>query len=82
MVEVTIKSWQQGRYYFPKHLQNILGAEAKATPNQVAVAVYSKDADKDDVIRSLAIIIEDLKHQKQLEAKELRENKNKRSRNG
>lgn len=60
-MEYDLKAGPQGHVYLPKKIREALGEELKLLPNAVAGAIYPKDADLDHVIRSLEVIIADLK---------------------
>ena len=55
--------------YIPKALYEVLGSKVKATPNRVAVLMFSAENNIDDVLRSIDIIKADLLHAKQLQKK-------------
>lgn len=70
MVEFKIRIHpHQGTAYIPKEIRESLGTELKAVPNRAAVLLYPKNMPIRDVVRSLAIIREDLEHAAKLEAK-------------
>lgn len=69
MTKFTIKRGSQGHYYFPKELQEIAGKEADALANALTITVWNKDAEIDDVIDSVKIILQDLELRKKLEDK-------------
>lgn len=71
MVEFELKIHQkQGTAYIPKEIRQALGTEIKAVPNRAAVLLYPKNMAIKDVVKSLAIIKEDLEHAVELEEKE------------
>jgi len=71
-LEVKVSATTDGRYYLPILIRKSLGSDVRATSNQFVVAIYPAKADKDDVIRSLTLIIEDLRFQKDLEARQVK----------
>jgi len=71
MVEFNLTINQKQRTaYFNKKIIDALGYELAAQLNAKSGVIYPKDANKKDVIRSVEIILEDLKHQVELETKE------------
>ena len=62
MVEFDIRVHpKQRQAYIPKEIVETLGYRWKVTPNMKAIAAYPKDATIETVIRSLEIILDDLK---------------------
>jgi len=54
----------QGHIYLPKPLRKVLGSNSLTLfPNAAAVVLTSSDMHYRDVLKSLEIIIEDIKHQ-------------------
>jgi len=71
MVEFKIKiNAKQRLAYIPKELVSVLGFEVKATANRVAVLLFPESADYKNVLRSVEIIADDLRHALALQAKE------------
>lgn len=65
---------KQRTAYFNKKIVDTLGHALNAQLNASSGVIYPKNANKSDVIRSVEIILEDLKHQAELEKKkEVRE---------
>jgi len=60
-MEYDLKTGPQGHVYLPKRIREALGEELKLLPNAEAGAIYPKNADLKRVIKSLEIIIADLK---------------------
>ena len=60
-MEFELKIGPQGHIYFPKKVRQILGENLKLLPNATAVVIYSEKADLQTVIKSLQVIISDLK---------------------
>jgi len=70
MVEFNLTvNKKQRTAYFNKKFIDALGYDLLAQLNATSGVIYPKDADKEDVIRSVEIILEDLKHQAELEKK-------------
>ena len=67
-MEITIKMHpEQDIAYVPKALRKMLGDNPKATPNRMAVLLYSNKTSLDDVIKSLDIIKLDLIHAREIQ---------------
>ena len=60
---------KQRTAYINKKIIDTLGYELSAQLNATSGVIYPLDADKDDIIRSLEIILDDLRHQAELERK-------------
>jgi hypothetical protein len=58
--DITIHP-KQRQAYIPKEIVAALGTKLKAKPDRYAVLVFPKDADPSLVIRSVEILLEDLK---------------------
>jgi len=69
MVRFQIKRGSQGHYYFPKELQKIAGERADALANALTITVWNENAELEDVIRSVEIILQDLRLRSSIEAK-------------
>ena len=70
MVEFSITiNKKQRTAYFNKKIIDVLGHDLGAQLNASSGVIYPKDANKEDVIRSVEIILADLKHQAELEKK-------------
>ena len=70
MVEFALTiNKKQRTAYFNKNITDTLGFDLFAQLNALSGVIYPKDADKEDVVRSLEIILADLKHQTELEKK-------------
>jgi len=70
MVEFSLTvNKKQRTAYFNKKIIDSLGHDLVAQLNASSGVIYPKDAEKEDVIRSVEIILEDLKHQAELEKK-------------
>jgi len=62
MVEFDLKvNPKSGLAYVSRHITKKIGLELKLLPKAHAAAIYSKDCDPRRVIRSLQVIIYDLK---------------------
>jgi len=71
MVEFDLKIHKKQRtMYFPKELHKVLGVEVTGVPNMRGVFLFPKALSKEDAIRSLKAIQEDLEHSVELEEKE------------
>jgi hypothetical protein len=60
-LEFKLKTGPQGHIYLPKKIRDTFGDNLTLLPNSVAAAVYPNNADLNDVIASLQVIISDLK---------------------
>jgi hypothetical protein len=60
---------KQRTAYFNRKLIEALGYELGVNLNVTGGAIYPKDTDKREVIRSLKIVLEDLEHQADVEEK-------------
>lgn len=70
MVEFSLTiNKKQRTAYFNKKIVDALGHDLAAQLNASSGVIYPKDANKADVIRSVEIILEDLRHQAELEKK-------------
>ena len=70
MVEFNLTiNKKQHTVYFNKEIVATLGYDLIAQLNATSGVIYPKNADKKDVIRSVEIILEDLKHQADMEKK-------------
>jgi len=70
MVEFELKIHEkQGTAYIPKEIREALGTELTAVPNRAAVLLYPKHMPIEDIVKSLALIKEDLEHGVALEKK-------------
>ena len=58
--EFELKTGPQGHVYFPKKVREFFGNKMKLVPNAKAGAIFPQDADPNDVIASLRVIIQDL----------------------
>ena len=60
-MEFKLKTGPQGHIYLPKRIRDAFGDNLNFLPNSVAAAVYPDNADLNDVVASLQVIISDLK---------------------
>ena len=60
-MEFKLKTGPQGHIYLPKKIRDAFGDNLTFLPNSVAAAVYPDNADLNNVVASLQIIISDLK---------------------
>lgn len=66
MVEFSIKVHpKQRQAYIPKEVVEALGLRLKAKPNRYAMVVYPENVDKELVIKSLEVLLADLKLESQ-----------------
>ena len=72
-MEFKIKAGPQGHYYLPKIVREALGQELCLVPNTKTGVIYSRGADLRDVIKSVRIILADLRLQAEREAREERQ---------
>lgn len=71
MVEFNLAiNKKQRTAYFNKKIVDALGYDLAAQLNASSGVIYPKNANKQDVIRSVEIILEDLKHQVELKKRE------------
>jgi hypothetical protein len=63
MVEFKVKVHPEQRLmYVPKEIYQTFGTNLKMVANYFAAVIFREDAALQDVIRSLEIILEDLRH--------------------
>jgi len=67
MVMFKVKANQSGQYYFPKEVRQELGDKLTLICNTKVAIVFSDDAMLQNVLESIEIIINDLKHRLQLQ---------------
>lgn len=60
-MEFELKTGPQGHVYLPKRIRKILGENMVLIPNSTVVVVYPNGADLKAVMRSLGVILSDLK---------------------
>jgi len=61
-MEFELKTGPQGHVYFCKKIREVLGEKMTMVPNASAAVVFKTGTTPEDVIRSIAIIAQDLKH--------------------
>jgi hypothetical protein len=59
-MEFKLKTGPQGHVYFPKRVREVFGDKLNLLPDNFAGAIYPEDANIDEVISSLQVIIEHL----------------------
>jgi len=69
-MEFELKAGPQGHIYFPKKIRDLLGEKLKLLPNDHAGAIYPENAEPDQVIASLEIIIDLLRLRQRRETSE------------
>ena len=62
MVELKTKMTYSGMVYIPKEIRDSFGLALRIIPNARAAVVFPEDADYQDVLDSLDIIVSDIKH--------------------
>ena len=70
MVEFDLKIHEQGTIYIPKRIRQVLGSEIKATSNRAILLLYPKTMSMKTIVKSIAIIKDDLELGVDLEEKE------------
>lgn len=66
-MEFLIKINEKQRLaYIPKEIVNTMGNVLKIKPDQFAMIAYPDGIDLEHVIKSVEILLEDLKHQKEV----------------
>jgi len=60
-MEYELKTGSQGHIYIPKRIREAFGEKLNFLPNAEAGVIYPKNADLNRVVKSLQIIIADLK---------------------
>lgn len=60
-MEYELKTGPQGHIYLPKKIRQTFGEKLKFVPNAHAGVIYPENMDLESVIRSLHVIISDLK---------------------
>jgi len=63
-VEYELKVGPQGHIYLPKKIRDVFGNQMKFLPNATAAVIYPDNADLEDVVASLKIIISDMELRK------------------
>lgn len=61
-MEFKLRTGIQGHIYFPKKIREILGDRPVVLPNSTAAVIYPENTKPEAVIRSLQVIISDLKN--------------------
>jgi len=74
-IKISINE-KQHLAYIPKALYEVLGPSVRATPNRVAVLLFSENTSIDDALKSLNIIKADLLHAKKMKQKIMEVNLN------
>jgi len=68
MVEFNIKVHEKQRLaYIPQEIVEALGFRLKAKPNRYAMVVYPEGMNVAQVVRSVEILLADLRHQENVE---------------
>jgi len=67
MVKFRVKANPSGQYYFPKEVRQELGEELELICNAKAGVIYSANIPLEQVLRSIEVIQEDLKHRIELQ---------------
>ena len=60
-MEYKLKTGPQGHIYLPKRIREAFGNTLKFLPNSSAAVIYPESADLETVIKSLHVIMGDLK---------------------
>lgn len=60
-MEFTLRTGPQGHVYMPKKIRDVFGDKMKLLPNTAAAVIYPENADPETIIKSLRVIINDLK---------------------
>ena len=63
-MEYELKVGPQGHIYLPKKIRDVFGNQMKFLPNATAAVIYPDNADLEDVVASLKIIISDMELRK------------------
>ncbi len=66
-MKFRLKANPQGQFYFPKTLRDEWGHELEIIPDTEAGAIYPTGMTAKEVLRSLQVVIEDLKHRAEIE---------------
>ncbi|HEX68944.1 MAG TPA: hypothetical protein ENG10_01435 [Candidatus Bathyarchaeota archaeon] len=67
MVKFKLKMNRFGQLYMPVELRKELGMKLEAIANVRAVLIFPKGLKASDVLKSVKVIVADLKHRAQLE---------------
>jgi hypothetical protein len=59
-MEFNLTIGPQGHIYIPKLIRKTLGKNLKLLPNTTTAVIYPQNADPNDVIKSLRVIISNL----------------------
>jgi DNA-binding transcriptional regulator/RsmH inhibitor MraZ len=71
MPKYLLKMDDRRRITLPEPVANNLGKEIYLSPNTVTMLLHKKDASLDDIIKSTKLLLEMLKHEKELKEKGL-----------
>lgn len=74
MVVLKTKITESGVLYIPKPIRESFGCDMTIVTNAIAVAMFPDGTEYQDVLRSLEIIREDLKHRVSLQERRESEN--------
>jgi hypothetical protein len=66
-MEFELKTGPQGHVYLPKLFRKAFGSKMKLLPDDIAGVIYPENANPQDVIASLEVIIQHLKLQEKKE---------------
>jgi len=70
MVELKTKMASSGQVYIPKELREPFGRELTILPNAAAAVIFRTGTNYEDILVSLRIIIEDIRHRIELQRKQ------------
>jgi bifunctional DNA-binding transcriptional regulator/antitoxin component of YhaV-PrlF toxin-antitoxin module len=60
-VKIRLKVGPQGHIYFPKKIREMLGEHLTLLPNAHVAIIYPENADPEAIMKSLRLLIQDLK---------------------
>jgi hypothetical protein len=66
-MKYKIKANPNGQFYFPKRVRDEWGHELELIPDAEAGAIYPAGLSAREVLRSLNVVIADLKHRMEME---------------
>lgn len=66
-MKFKLKANPRGQFYFPKGIRDEWGHELELVPNAEAGAIYPAGMQAKEVLKSLEVVIADLKHRAEIE---------------
>lgn len=66
-MKFKLKANPRGQFYFPKEIRDEWGHDLELVPNLRSGAIYPAGMSAKEVLRSLQVVIADLKHRAEIE---------------